>query len=110
MDIAFQTRKLQKIFNSKKNLKREYGDRMTRTITLRLAVLKNARTLAEVPTTRPERRHQLVGRQKEQYALDLVHPYRLIFRPAHETPYTDDGGVDTNRVTAIVILGVIDYH
>lgn len=111
MDVIFRTRKLAKIFSSEQNLKREYGDRMAQTILLRLAVLTGARTLEEVSTTRPDRRHQLVGRRKMQYAVDLVHPYRLIFSPDHEPlPYRDDGGIDTSQVTAIVILEVSDYH
>lgn len=111
MDITFRTRTLEKIFNSEKKLKIKYRDPMARTIMLRLSTLRNAQTLKEVPTTRPARRHQLVGRRKRQYAVDLVHPYRLIFRPDHEPlPYKDDGGIDTSQVTAIVILEVVDYH
>ena len=77
----------------------------------RLAVLKNARTLSRVPTTRPERRHQLSGRRSKQYAVDLKHPYRLVFKPDHEPiPLREDGGVDTDRVTAITVIDVVDYH
>ena len=49
MDITFRTRKLMKVFNSERELKRAYGDRMARSIQMRLAVLKNARTLSMVP-------------------------------------------------------------
>ena len=111
MDIAFRTRKLQRTFNSEIRLQKEYGPRMARAIAIRLAVLSNARILTMVPTTPPNRRHQLSGSRKGQYAVDLVHPYRLVFRPAHDPmPYKDDGGIDTNLVTAITILEVVDYH
>ena len=77
----------------------------------RLAVLKNAQTLSLVPTTRPERRHQLTGSRGGQHTVDLVHPYRLIFVPRHKPlPRRTGGGLDTDRVTAITILEVIDYH
>ncbi len=111
MDIAFSTRKLARTFNSGSALAKEYGDRMARTIQIRLAVLRNARTLALVPTSPPDRRHLLTGRRSGQYAVDLVHPFRLVFEPNHDPfPRTEDGGIDINQVTAITITEVVDYH
>ena len=111
MDIAFKTRKLEKVLNSERALGREYGDRMARAIMVRLAVLRNARTLAMVPVTPPERRHQLSGKRSGQYAVDLVHPYRLIFAPNHAPlPRMPDGGIDLGEVTAITTIEVTDYH
>lgn len=84
---------------------------MARVIMMRMAVLGAARNLELVPTTPPERRHQLVGDRHEQFAVDLVHPYRLVLEANHEpVPRRDDGGIDTEQVTAITILDVVDYH
>jgi proteic killer suppression protein len=111
LDIAFRTRKLEKTFNSAGELQKAYGARMAKAIMIRLAVLKAARTLALVPTTPPDRRHQLRGDRDEQFAVDLVHPYRLVFEPNHDPlPRKDDGGIDVEQVTAITIMDVIDYH
>lgn len=111
MDIAFRTRKLEKTFNSAGELQKAYGDRMAKAIMNRLAVLRAARTLALVPTTPPDRRHQLRGDRDEQFAVDLVHPHRLVFEPNHDPlPRKDDGGIDVEQVTAITIIEVIDYH
>lgn len=111
MDIAFRTRKLEKTFNSAGELQKAYGARMAKAIMNRLAVLKAARTLALVPTTPPDRRHQLRGDRDEQFAVDLVHPHRLVFEPNHDPlPRKDDGGIDVEQVTAITIIEVIDYH
>ena len=111
MDIAFRTRRLQKTFNAADALQRSYGARMARTIMSRMAVFRAARDLGLVPTTPPERRHQLVGDRDEQFAVDLVHPYRLVFEANQEpVPRRDDGGIDTEQVTAITILDVVDYH
>ena len=111
MDIAFKTRKLQRVFNSERALNATYGYRMARTIAIRLAVLKNARVLAMVPTNPPERRHQLSAKPSGQYAVDLVHPFRLVFEPNHDSvPRLADGGIDVGHVTAITIIEVIDYH
>ena len=111
MEIAFRNRKIAKAFIARDTLAREYGDRMARTITNRLAVLGSARTLAMVPTIPPVRRHLLSGGRRGQYAVDLVHPHRLVFDPDHDpVPRTADGGIDIDRVTAITIMEVVDYH
>ena len=111
MDIAFRTRKLQKTFSAADALQRSYGARMAKAIKMRMAVLRAARNLESVPTTPPDRRHQLVGDRDERFAVDLVHPYRLLFEANHEPiPRKDDGGIDTEQVTAITILNVVDYH
>ena len=111
MDIAFRTRKLETTFNSTKALHRAYGSRRAKVIMMRLAILKAAKTLEQVPATPPDRRHQLRGDRDEQYAVDLVHPYRLIFEPNRDPlPRKDDGGIDTQQVSAITIMEVIDYH
>ncbi len=84
---------------------------MVRTIWRRMAVLKNASNLSSVPTTPPERLHQLTGNRELQFAVDLSQPHRLVFVPNHEPmPAREDGGLDRDRITAIVILEVVDYH
>ena len=64
-----------------------------------------------VPTNRPERLHQLEGNRKEQFSVDVGHPYRMILRPNHDpVPRNAGGGLDLARVTSITIVGVVDYH
>ena len=111
MDITFKNRKLQKIFNSKKLLIKKYGSENAGLIMRRMAVLTAAPTLQDVPFRKPERRHELTGKRKKQFAVDIVHPYRLIFEPNHAViPEKEDGSIDLARITAITILEVEDYH
>ncbi|MBF0546087.1 MAG: type II toxin-antitoxin system RelE/ParE family toxin [Candidatus Riflebacteria bacterium] len=110
MRIVFNTKKIQKIFSSEKELLREYGAEQSKKIQIRLKVLESAVNLEEVPAKKPERRHQLKGERKEQFAVDLSHPYRLIFKPAEKPPISDDGGIDLKLVTGNIIIGVEDYH
>ena len=78
---------------------------------VRLALLKNSASLSLVPVTPPERCHQLRENRKGQYAVDLNQSLRLVFEPNHNpVPTLADGGIDLERVTAITIIGVIDYH
>lgn len=111
MRIEFASRRLEKEFNQRSALVKAYGDQMARRIMMRLAVLKNAPTLADVPTVPPERCHQLGQDRDEQFAVDLSHPYRLVFVVADDpTPRKSDGGIDLAAVKAVRILEVVDYH
>ena len=111
VDIAFRTRRLERIFNSERRLRSECGDRLASALIIRLAVLRTAETLSMIPSTPPERLHQFSGRRAGQYAVDLAHPFRLVFAPNHDpVPLRNDGGIDTARVSAITIVEVVDYH
>lgn len=110
MEISYSNR-VARSFRTESALRRTYGDRMAQSIIARLQVLRDCGTLAQVPTVPPVRRHQLTQNRDEQYAVVLSGQYRLIFTPDHEPiPRNEDGGIDTDRVTAIVILDVLDYH
>ena len=111
MTIRFKTARLQRVFNSWKNLVREYGKRNAHRITVRMAVLSQAPNLAAVPTGKPDRCHELKGRRRGQFAVDIVHPYRLTFQPSGTGLMEKAAGrINPSRVTAIEILGVEDYH
>lgn len=111
MDIDFRKRKLEKTFNAQSELLKAFGMRMAKAIMNRMAVLRAAQNLGQVPSTPPERRHQLTEDRDEQYAVDLVHPKRLVFDVKHDPiPRTSDGGIDVSKVTAITIIEVVDYH
>ena len=111
MEITFRTRKLAAIFNSARALQKEYGDRMARAVSSRMAVLEAADMLAEAGERPPLGLHQLTGDLGGSFAVNLVHPYRLILRPNHDpVPLKVDGGIDLAQVTAITIIDVVDYH
>jgi len=51
------------------------------------------------------------GKLKGCFAVNVKHPYRLIFRPVNSPlPVLDDGGLDLTKVTDIQIIGLEDYH
>ena len=110
MNILFSNTKLEKTFNSRKLLQKEFGEQAAR-IMMRMAVLSKAPCLAKVPIEKPDRRHELTGKLKGKFAVDLKQPYRLIFEPADEPiPRKEDGGIDLDKVVSIRILSVEDYH
>ena len=59
----------------------------------------------------PGRCHQLTENLDGLFAVDLVHPNRLVFAPDHDpVPELSGGGVDWSKVTKIEVAGIGDYH
>ena len=111
MDVQFRNTKFEKAFSSRKALVQKYGEGMAKKIMIRMGVLQAASSLANISILPPERCHELSGKRKGEFAVDLEHPWRLIFRPTHDpVPLKEDGGIDIHRVTTITILSVEDYH
>jgi proteic killer suppression protein len=109
--IGFKTSKLQKVFNSDRELLKEYGKDQSNKIKLRMAVLKSANNLSEIRSEPPERMHPLTGQRQGQFSVDVKQPYRLIFEPTIKpVPLKEDGGIDISKITEIKILEVEDDH
>jgi proteic killer suppression protein len=110
MHIIFQSKKLSKLCNNDKDLKRRY-EKMAKKIRNSLDDLAAATTLSEFRTLPQYRPHELTENRKGQLAIDLLHPYRLIFEPADDPPAKKaDGGIDWNNVKSILIIEITDYH
>lgn len=110
-DISFSSNKLAKTFNSEAELYKKYGKRIGELIKRRMMVLMAAPSLAEVPNRPPERMHELKGEKRGTFAVDLKHPFRLVFKPNYNrVPRKVDGGIDLTKITLITILSVEDYH
>ena len=71
-----------------------------------------AATLADLFKVPSARCHPLHLNREGEYAVDLVHPKRLVFRPAgNPAAYqTADGQLDRSKVTEVTLWEVIDYH
>ncbi len=110
MIIIYSKDKTKQEFNNHKLLLQRYGSVMAKIIRRRLDDLDAADNL-EVMRSLPGRCHELKGDRKGQLSIDLVHPERLIFVPAHDpVPIKEDGGIDWKRVTSIKIMEVVDTH
>jgi proteic killer suppression protein len=110
MELDFSSKKLRRQMSSGAEMQKAFGQ-LTKPLQLRLGVLVNAGSLADVPRNPPERCHQLVGQRAGTFAVVLKDNWRLIFHPDHDpVPLAEDGGIDLASVTAILIEGVEDYH
>lgn len=111
MDIVFVNERAAAEFNSLKALSRSYGVENARRILRRLDDLRAAENLEVMRPPFPGRCHELKGDRAGQLALDVKHPFRLIFEPANEpVPRKTDGGLDWAGVTSIRIIEVEDHH
>lgn len=111
MEVLFQDGKLQKTCNSEKALRRTYGADMARKIQQRLSELAAATTLKDMEKVPAARCHELRADRSGQFAVKLVEPKRLIFKPAHNpVPRLEGGNVDTRNITRILVLEIVDYH
>lgn len=110
LEITFADRALARRLGSDKSRRREFGDETARLIARRLNELRAAPDLAAMRTM-PGRCHELVGDRSSQLALSVTANLRLVFEPLDDpAPTKDDGGLDWDRVTAVIIREVVDYH
>jgi proteic killer suppression protein len=109
LEIYFEDAKFKKICENQRQLVKEHGAVRARKLRLHLDNLRVAETLADMRHL-PGRCHEITANRAGQFALDLDHPYRLIFKPHPPVPLKADGGIDWPMVTQIVIIGVEDYH
>ena len=75
-------------------------------LTQRVGELSAATSLLDIKYIPAARLHKLEGTRADEYAVDLVHPFRLVF-----TPILED--VDINELESINIVRieeVTDYH
>ena len=111
MDILFQDRKLEKVCNNQSLLIRKYGPLRAKLLRRRLDEFRAADNLEVLRSLPQVRCHELKGNREGTLAVDLDHPYRLIFESANNPiPRKSDGGLDWTKVTAIRVLTVEDYH
>lgn len=107
MEIVFKDKTIKDLCEQASLAQRKLGKRMAQKLQGRLADLMAVASVAELCAGRP---HPLSGDRAGQFALDLVHPCRLVFEPAHHPVPRRDGGVDWSQVTKVCIIWIGDYH
>lgn len=106
--IEFKDRKLRKNCNDFDLAKREWGEKIARKLIQRLNEIYAAENLENLNCLPPTRCHPLKGDRAGQFAVDLVHPFRLIFTPVKTELRHED--VDKSLIDRVRILGVENYH
>lgn len=110
MEVYFATKKLAETLSDEKRRVRAHGAAVAKKISMRLMQLEATDTL-EGLRNQAGRCHELREDREGQLAMDLTDNLRIVFQPRHDPPPTkEDGGLDWNAVTEIIILEVTDYH
>lgn len=111
MNITFRNRQLNNLCDDFARLVNKFGKRNAKLITQRLSQLRAMPNLALARKLPQLRCHELTGDRKGELAIDVEHPFRLVFRVNQEpAPKKRDGGLDWAQVDAIVIIAIEDYH
>ena len=111
MEVFFKTKKLAKVFNSDKELKKAHGARNANLIRICLDDLEAADCLSDMRKLPQHRFHGLTANRKGVFSLDVEDPYRLLLVPAHDpVPRLADGGIDEARVTSVEVQGIENTH
>lgn len=98
MEVTFKNSKIRKICTDPKIAIKKYNELMAGIITQRIFELKASETIEDLLNSKIGRCHSLKGNRKGQYAMDLIHPQRLIFT------------VHKKEIQIAKIIEIVDYH
>lgn len=106
MQVVFADKELARCAGDKAYAVRKMGQRRADAYLERINDLHGAVALEDLKSL-PGRYHELIGDRAGQWACDLDHPYRLIFKPVMNSDGNIIGLVVENTVS---ILEIVDYH
>lgn len=98
MEITYRSRKIERICTNAEAAERAYGRDMADKIHQRIDELSAADTIEMMIQYHIGRCHLLSQDRKGQYALDLVHPYRLVFSKSGD------------KIQIANVIEIVDYH
>lgn len=98
MEIRYKSNRIRKICENVKLAEKTYGTQMTEKLDQRLYEIQAADTVEMLIQFHIGRCHPLSNNRKGQYAVDLVHPYRLVFEKQGK------------EIQIVQIIEIIDYH
>ena len=109
MEIKFKSAKLKKTCSSYELARKQWGEKMARAIIKRLNEIQSADCIADLNHAPPTRCHLLEPHKRGIYAVDVGHPFRLVFQAISEDG-NPLGNIDASQVKHIKILEVTNYH
>ena len=110
MQVVAKNSKLAKLFSDRTLLVKEFGQQRAEIIIRRIAELTAAECLADMKLLPGAAFHELRENRKGQFAVNALHPFRLILTPVDPVPRTSDGGIDLYAVRGIILIEVVNYH
>lgn len=98
LQISYRNKQIRKICTVAKDAEKAYGKEMAEKIHLRIDQISAADSVEMMIVLKIGRCHPLHGDRKGQFALDLIHPYRLVFEKTGE------------EIQIVKIMEIVDYH
>lgn len=98
MQIRYKSNKLEKICTLYSEARKAYDENMADKIHQRINEIEASESVEFMVQFRIGRCHLLKGDRKGQYAMDLVHPYRLIFEQIGD------------KIQIARVINIEDYH
>ncbi len=98
LEIKFKNTRIEKVCTDASAARKQYGPEMADKIQQRIDEIRSAPNVEFMIRFRIGRCHLLQGDRKNQYAVDLVHPYRLVFKKKD------------SEIQIVTIIEIIDYH
>ena len=98
MKITYKSKNMEKVCTDAKAAERAYGREMAMKIHHRIDEIKAAETVEMMVECHIGRCHALTQNRRGQYAVDLVHPYRLVFEKSGE------------EIQIAHVMEIVDYH
>jgi len=98
VEITYKTKKLEKICTDARYAERTHGKAMAEIIDQRISEIRAADTVEMMIQFHIGRCHPLKQNRRGQFAVDLVHPYRLVFEK------------QGTAIQIAHILEIVDYH
>jgi proteic killer suppression protein len=110
MNVKYRRNKLEKQLSSASEIKKSFGANAKR-VSSRMDDIQSSPNLTVLIQIPAARCHQLTGDRRSEWALNVSANDRLIFEISHDpVPLNRDGSINTNLVTDICILEIVDYH
>jgi len=110
MEIEYGNSRIKKKLSSASEIKKAFGN-MAKAMSRRMDDIRaspNLKVLMQLPAAAC---HALTGDRKGEWAVTISGNHRLIFEILDDPiPKLDDGGIDTIKVTGVIILETTDYH
>lgn len=98
MDIEYKTRAIERVCTDAAEARRKRGLKMAEKISQRIQEIRSVDSVETMLKFHIGRCHVLHGDRNGLYAVDLVHPYRLVFENKETS------------VHIVKIVEIVDYH
>jgi proteic killer suppression protein len=111
MEVTFRTNKLKRICEDPSKAQKEHGTDIGRVIIQRISELSAAKNLAVISGMPSARLHPLKGSRDGEFAIDLVHPFRLVFIPIMDSDDKESDYIKKLKLIEVIRIEAIeDYH